>query len=77
MLLPDGDATGGQLDPVLGRIRALLAKAESTTFADDVAAVELLFTSLLLRAQTALEEAAGDNARLDSGQLDDRIAPGV
>jgi len=27
-------------------------------FADDVAAVELLFTSLLLQAQTALEEAA-------------------
>jgi hypothetical protein len=138
VLLPDGHATGGQLDPVLGRIRGLLAKAESTTFeaeataltakaqelmtrhaidaallqgrsgqagdrpimvrlpidapyidakclllqtvagagrcqavamtrlglstvvgfADDVAAVELLFTSLLLQAQTALEEAA-------------------
>ena len=134
-LLPDGDAAGGQLDPVLQRVRGLLAKAESTTFeaeataltakahelmtrhaidaallqgragdrpimvrlpvdapyvdakclllqtvaaagrcqavamtqlglstvvgfADDVAAVELLFTSLLLQAQTALEEAA-------------------
>jgi hypothetical protein len=138
VLLPDGDATGGRVDPVLQRIRGLLAKAESTTFeaeataltakaqelmtrhaidaallqgrsgragdrpimvrlpidapyidakclllqtvagagrcqavamtrlglstvvgfADDVAAVELLFTSLLLQAQTALEEAA-------------------
>ncbi len=137
-LLPDEETTGGRIDPVLERIRGLLAKAESTTFeaeataltakaqelmtrhaidaallqrrsgrvgdrpimvrvpvdapyvdakclllqtvaaagrcqavamtelglstvvgfADDVAAVELLFTSLLLQAQTALEEAA-------------------
>ena len=66
-LLPDGEAAGGRLDPVLERIRGLLAKAESTTF-------EAEATALTAKAQELMTRHAIDAALLQrrSGRAGDR-----
>ncbi len=61
-------STGATNDPVLERIRALLAKAESTTFEAEA----LTFTA---KAQELMTRHAIDAALLDAGGSADRDAP--
>ncbi len=61
-------SAGATNDPVLERIRALLAKAESTTFEAEA----LAFTA---KAQELMTRHAIDAALLDAGRVADRDAP--